>query len=219
MSIALNIGSSSAIPDYSTLKQTVSDWLDRDDLDAKIPQFVQLAESHFNRILRAGSMETSTVITATAEDVALPSDWLGMRAIYVEGSPDSPLSAIPPSALRQYSDGTPGTPTAYSLVAGILRLIPPPDDTVYLKLDYFAKLVQLTDESPTNWLLQNHPDAYLYGTLWRAEAYLKNAQGAAEFKSLADEVVNEVNRAAENNRYGAGPLSRNTVAQVGRSRC
>jgi hypothetical protein len=219
MSIALNVGSSFAIPDYATLKTTIADWLDRDDLDTKIAQFVQLAEAMFNRELRTGEMETTTILTATSETVALPADYLAMRAIYIEGSPDRPLRGVAPSALREEFDGTTGTPQAYALVAGVLRLEPPPASTTYLNLDYFASITNLSDANPSNWLLEKHPDAYLYGTLFYAEQLLDNPTRAGMWKALLDEVLRQIKREATNNRYGAGPLVPNTVRQVPGSKC
>lgn len=219
MSIALNVGSSAAIPDYATLKTALADWLDRDDIDTKIPQFVQLAEALFNRELRTGDMETTTILTATSETVALPSDYVSMRAIYIEGSPDRPLRGIAPSALREEFDGSSGIPQAYALIAGVLRLEPPPSDTVYLNLDYFASLTPLSDANPSNWLLTKHPDAYLYGSLFYAEQLLDNPTRAGMWKNLLDEVMASIKREATNNRYGAGPLVPNTVKQVPGAKC
>ena len=219
MSIALDVGSAAAIPDYATLKTALADWLDRDDLETKIPQFVQLAEALFNRELRTGDMETTAVLTATSETVALPSDYIAMRAIYIEGSPDRPLRGIAPSALREEFDGTAGVPQAYALIAGVIRLEPPPADTVDLNLDYFAAIVALSDANPSNWLLAKHPDAYLYGSLFYAEQLLDNPTRAGMWKGLLDEVMASIKREATNNRYGAGPLVPNTVKQVPGAKC
>jgi hypothetical protein len=48
MSISLALSPLGAIPDLDTLKTAVADWLDRDDLETKIPMFIQLAEAQFN---------------------------------------------------------------------------------------------------------------------------------------------------------------------------
>lgn len=219
MSISLAISSPGAIPDLDTLKTAVADWLDRDDLEDKIPMFIQLCEAMFNRELRAPQMERTVTFSATDEDTPLPSDYIAMRAIYEEGSPDRPLRGIAPTAIRRGFDGTTGIPVAYCLVSGGIRLIPPPSDTFLLTMDYFAVLDPLSVEAPSNWLLLLHADAYLYGTLFNAEIYLDNAPRAAQWKSLLDEVVAKINRTSSNDRYGAGPLVANTVSQVRGGRC
>jgi hypothetical protein len=220
MSISIAVASTSAIPDYPTLKAVIADWLDRDDLNTRIPTFVQMAEAMFNRELRTPDMETSTLLSADQENVALPDNYLAMRAIYVEGSPDRPLRGIAPTAIREEYSGATGTPQAYTLVSRGLRLAPPPAAALQLQLDYYAKIDGLTDASPANWLLDKHPDLYLYGSLFYAEQMLDNAPRAAQWKELLDEVMARVNRAANNDRYGAGPLVPNTARQVGgRSIC
>lgn len=214
MTISINVGSLGAIPDLDTLKASVSDWLDRDDLDTKIPTFIQMAEALFNRELRAPLMETTVTFSASNEDTPLPADYLAMRAIYIEGSPDRPLRGMSPTAQRMEFDGTTGTPVAYALVSGAIRLIPPPSDEILLTMDYWAEIAPLSVYAPTNWLLEKHPDAYLYGTLFHAEAYLDNATRAGQWKGLLDEALARINATSRNDRYGAGPLVPNTARQV-----
>jgi hypothetical protein len=219
MSISLALSSASAIPDLDTLTSTVADWLDRDDLDTKIATFVLLAESMFNRELRTPEMENPYTFTVSDEDTPLPSDFLAMRAIYREASPDTPLRAMSPTALKQEFSGTTGVPVAYALVSGGIRVAPPPASDELLTMDYFAEIDHLSVAIPSNWLLEKHPDAYLYATLFYAECYLDNATRAAQWKGLLDEVMGRITRNAKGNRFGAGPLVPNTVAQVSGSRC
>jgi hypothetical protein len=219
MTIALTVIVPSAIPDLDTLKSTVADWLDRDDLESKVPTFIQFAESYFNRELRTPEMEKSDNFSAIGEDTPLPDDFIAMRNIYIEGSPDRPLRAMSPTALRQEFSGASGLPLAYSLVAGGIRLAPPPSSETLLAMDYFAMLEPLSSISPSNWLLEQHPAAYLYGTLFHAEAFLDNATRAAQWKGLLDEVVGRIMRTARDNRYGGGPLVPNTINQVRSARC
>ena len=47
-----------AISTYTELQTAVANWLDRDDLTARIPEFIALTEARFNRLLRVRSMET-----------------------------------------------------------------------------------------------------------------------------------------------------------------
>jgi hypothetical protein len=209
MAISLNISAPGAIPDLDTLKATVNDWLDRDDLADKVPVFIQMAEAMFNRELRTPEMESTTIGEATSEDTTLPEDYLGMRSIYEEGSPDRPLKAISPTAIRQGYDGATGIPVAYTLISGGIRLIPPPSDTILLTMDYWARIEPLSVYSPSNWLLRKHPDAYLYGTLFHAECHLDNAPRAQQWKLLLDEVLQRVNQSGAQR-----PVRRGTIGSI-----
>jgi hypothetical protein len=164
-------------------------------------------------------MERKVIGNATGEDVDLPNDYLAMRAIYEQGSPDRPLKGIPPTAIRDGFDGTAGTPVAYSLVSGAIRLVPPPDTTYVLAMDYWAEIEPLSAFAPSNWLLQKHPDAYLYGSLFQAEAYLDNATRASQWKGLLDQVIQRINGRANDDRYGAGPLVPTSIVQVRGAKC
>lgn len=219
MAISLSVSSPGAIPDLATLKSTVADWLDRNDLDAKIPAFVQMAEAMFNRELRCTEMEATTSAVVTTEDSSLPDDYLAMRSIYIESNPDKPLRAMSPTAIKHEFNGQTAPPVAYALVGGGIRLAPPPDSATLLTMDYFAQIAPLSVFAPSNWLLQKHPDAYLYATLFHAEAHLDNATRAAQWKGLLDQVIDRINKTARNNRYGAGPLVPNATIQVRAARC
>lgn len=222
MSISLALLTPGAIPNLTTLTSTIGDWLDRGTtLDSKIPVFIALTEAMFNDELRTPEMEDTVTFSASDEDTPMPvADFLAMRAIYEEGSPDRPLRAIAPTAIRQGFDGTSGTPVAYCLVSGGIRLVPPPSSPVLLTMDYFAQIEPLSVTAPSNWILEKHPGAYLFGALFHAEAYLDNAVRAGQWKSLFDEQLNKISRNARNNRFGAGPLVPNTVSQVNsRAKC
>ena len=78
-----------AINTYSTLQTAVANWLDRNDLTDRIPEFISLAEATFNRTLRLRAMETTvsdTTPSGSKED-ALPSGYLQMREIHLTTSP------------------------------------------------------------------------------------------------------------------------------------
>ena len=51
-----------AINSFVTLKTAVANWLDRDDLSDRIPEFIAINEAVFNRVLRIRPMET--IVTA-----------------------------------------------------------------------------------------------------------------------------------------------------------
>lgn len=214
MSISLALSVPGAIPNLDALKAEIALWLDRDDLEARIPTFVAMAEAEFNRELRTPQMERTLTFSASDEDQPLPSDYLAMRNIYIEGSPDRPLRGMAPTAQRIEFDGSSGTPQAYILVSGGLRLVPPPSSAILLTMDYFGRIDALSAVAPSNWLLENHPDAYLYGALFYAEAYLDNAIRASQWRGLFDQALQRIGRAAQADRYGAGPLVPNTMRQV-----
>lgn len=214
MSIALNTNPPGAIGNYTALLTEISEWLNRNDLDARIPGFIRLCEARLNRLLRTPDMETTAAIVATAEDNALPLDFLAMRSLYIEGTPDRPLNEYSPNAIASAYNGSTGIPTGFTVFSGILRLVPPPASSTTLQMVYFAKITPLTDGSPSNWVLDAHPDVYLYGTLLEASAFIDDSPRVQQWKAAYDESIGEMIGAGAKARYGSGPLVPTTVRQV-----
>jgi hypothetical protein len=218
MSISLNVSSPNAIPDYEALIAEVAEWLDRDDVTSRIPTFVLMAEAFFNNELRTPQMEQSKTFSVSDEDTPLPTDYLALRAIYQETIPDNPLRAMSPDALRQEYRGQPGTPTSYSIVGGVIRVGPVPETELIFTMDYFARVQSLSATAPSNWLLESHPDLYLFGTLYFAEAYLDNPTRATQWQSLAENILVRLRTAATAARWGAGTRP-SPARQATKGRC
>lgn len=221
MSISLDVSTAAAIANRDDLKTWIAEEVDRDpaDITDNLDKWILMAEARFNRDLRCPDMERTVTGSAVAEDTPLPNDYLAMRAIYEEGSPDRPLRGIAPSAIRQEHDGTSGTPVAYALVSGCIRLIPPPSSTILITMDYWAQIDSLTVAEPSNWLLEKHPDAYVTAVLFHYYRWSKDRDSAVDANSLCQGIIDQINRASVNDRYGAGPLVPNTVRQVRGARC
>ena len=64
------------ITNYSTLQSTIADYLNRQDLTAQIPTFIQLAEADMNTRLRCREMIVRATTTNDDEFVRLPLDFL-----------------------------------------------------------------------------------------------------------------------------------------------
>jgi len=214
MTIALNTNPPGAIDNYTDLVTEIGEWLNRTDLNARIPGFIRLCESRLNRLLRTPDMETIAPIVATAEDNALPLDFLAMRSLYIEGSPDRPLNEYSPNSIARAYNGSSGIPVGFAVFSGILRLVPPPAGATTLQMVYFAKLTPLTDGSPSNWLLDSHADIYLYGALVEASAFIDDSARAQQWKGAYDEAIGELIAAGSKARYGSGPLVPTGVRQV-----
>lgn len=214
MSIAIDTSATGAIGFYSELVSEVGEWLNRTDLNARIPGFIRLCEARLNRLLRTPDMETSALLSATTEATILPLDFLAMRSLAIEGSPDRPLKGFAPNAVPQSYNGSAGIPVGYYVSNRTLYLVPPPADTTTLSMLYFAKLPALTESAVTNWLLVDHPDIYLYGTLVEASAFIDDPARVQQWKAAYDEAIGELISAGTKARYGSGPLVPTTVRQV-----
>jgi hypothetical protein len=207
--------------DYiSTLTQLVAEIRDEMDDTAysleKIYRAIGRAEAEFNRMLRVPQMETETFLTVTGEATDLPLDFLSLRSVYIEGSPDNPLRSMSPAGLRNQFQGRSGTPSAYALEN--MRLIIGPVGNTSLTLLYYAKLTPLTDNNPTNWLLRDYPDAYLHQVLSILFQKTGDRERAGDHVAQSRAVIEAINAAGRKARWGAGPLTPHLVMQARGSR-
>ena len=85
----------------------------------------------------------------------------------------------------------------------ILR--PVPDTAAVFKLYYYTKVTALTS-STSNFLLNNFPNAYLYGSLVAGEAYLGSDPRITTWGNLYDNFMTKLDTSNERGLYGGAPL-------------
>ena len=86
-----------------------------------------------------------------------------------------PLNYVTPQLLPRINAGSiTGVPEAYTMRAGYILMGPVPSSLYTMEIDYYAKVAALSDSAPTNDMLTNNPDLYLYGALLEAEPFLMN---------------------------------------------
>jgi len=198
-----------ALANYTQLKASIADFLNRDDLTSVIPDFVTLAETQINRDIRHWRMETRSSGQQSAGDeyAQIPADWLETIRFHVTSAGTSRLKLISRSDMadmRQANNDTTGIPEFYCMAAGQFEFYPTPSSDTDIELLYYAKVPDLETNS-TNWLLTEAPDVYLYGSLLHTAPYLQDDARIATWSQLYSAAVMRVNDAAEKARYsGSG---------------
>lgn len=177
-----------AISTYDELKAAVANWMDRSDLSSRIPTFISLAEARFKRKLRVREMETTTTVAMTAgqDYIALPTGYVELLHVYVDGDPKRPLET---TTLAMMNSKWAGSQTAKPRMAAVsgsnLYLAPTPDSAYNAEVTYY-KFDELSDTNTTNFLLTSHPDIYLRGAQAEAEFFLKNPEMAVALRAAVD---------------------------------
>jgi hypothetical protein len=166
------------IATYSDLKSSVASWLHRSDLTTQIPDFIALCEASLNRKLRLRTMETTSTLTLTISNrtVSLPSGFLEPLSLEIVESGDGNESLT--NYLRQPQqlriDASSSARPLYWAIRGANIEFENIADKTYSLSFGMVEAFALSDASPTNWLLTNQPDLYLYGTLLQAAPYLRD---------------------------------------------
>lgn len=216
MTVALNLGSFTDIGSYNDLIARVAMWLDRDDLTPFMQTFVGMIEPFLNRTLRTPEMEVTAYpsFVSGTSTFPLPMDCLAVRGVNMNGRA---LDAYGPAQMAT-TFGLPsgfaqGLPAAYSVSGRTVTVAPAGVGDATITLTYWQRIPALTSAAPTNWLLTEHPDVYLYGTLAQAEAYVENPARAAQWTALFEGAVAQIMAAAGKARYG-GPVRARAWNQV-----
>ncbi|ANI79011.1 phage adaptor protein [Sphingobium sp. EP60837] len=217
MAISLDVIVPGTIGEYDDLVAMVGDWLDRDDLTDRIPEFVALLEARLNRLLRTNLQETAAVWAVTDEEYALPDDFRKLRRLNVAGSAQ-PLSEVASNDLPQWSSF--GQARVYAVEGRYLRFSPAPsaENPLTLSAVYWRRIPPLGTGQPTNWLLNENPDIYVWGALHQAATYIRDPDAIDTCKAYLDEAIAELQQASRKDAWG-GPLAPSPARQVRGARC
>jgi hypothetical protein len=198
-----------AISTYSELQTAVANWLDRDDLTARIPEFIALAEARFNRVLRLRSMEAKYTADTVAgqRNLALPTSYIQMRNFQVNTSPLTTLSYVTPEIYdRLWGGSTSGTPKFYTILANEVSFGPIPGSVMEVEMLFYKKFDNLTTLSPTNTLLTDSPDLYLYGAMLEAEPFIMNDERVPLWAAALDRAVSDLQEQDNKDRHSGSAL-------------
>ena len=198
-----------AISNYSELNTAVANWLDRDDLTDRIPEFIALAEARFNRLLRIRAMETKQTASTVASqrNLALPTNFIQMRNLQINTSPITSLEYVTPEMYdRLYGGSDTGTPKAYTILADEIQLGPIPASVQTIEMLFYKKFDALTSSAATNWMITNAPDVYLYGCLLEAEPFIMNDPRVQLWATAFQQAIADIQEQDNKDRHSGSAL-------------
>lgn len=173
-----------ALSSFSEVSTAIATWINRTgdtELEASIPDFLRLAELDAQRRLRVGQMLASTTITLTDGVGSLPSDYVQYRRIWDTAYPDIDLTPGTAESVRGFKIAG-SSITAYPTTIGTLGI------------DYYQEIPALTSDNPTNWLLENGPDIYLYGALIAAMPFTHDDSRMGVWGTLREQAYQGIER-------------------------
>ena len=198
-----------AITNYSELQTAVANWLDRDDLTERIPEFIALTEARFNRLLRIRAMEEKQTASTVAgqRNLALPTDFIQMRNLQINTSPITSMQYVTPEMYdRLYGSAITGTPSIYTIVANEIQLGPIPASSQTIEMLFYKKFSSLSATNPTNSMITNAPDVYLYGWLLEAEPFIMNDPRVQLWATAFQQSISDIQQQDNNDRHSGSAL-------------
>lgn len=200
-----------SLDSYANLQTEIAELLNRGDLTAKIPTWIALIEAQLQRILEGRNMRSSVGVTFdTSGEFTLPADYRSPVALALETDLRRWNVDVVPYNVFTVKRGAlmNGAPLYATVFNGKMLVAPLPDsDTDYTgTLVYDATVAPLSATNPSNWVLVNHPDVYLYGAASHSAPYLREDERVAVWRDFYMNAIEEVRIARDRAEYGTSPL-------------
>lgn len=172
-----------ALSNLTELRASLAGWLHRGDVNSTasgtgvdniVDDWIALAEAELNADMRLRVMESDRTLTCTAGSryVDLPSDFLAPVHLQLQtNSATDPYDMIFWPVENLGRQVVANQPRYWTIDGEQIRFECPANSAYTLYFRQVAKF-QLTDANPTNWLLTNFPNVYLYGALMQSPGYV-----------------------------------------------
>lgn len=202
-----------ALDTYENLKQSIINWSHREDMDLLIDDFIDICEAEMyanpEEVLQIREGETLASFNTSTTDryAALPTGFIEMREVRLE------IANGPYIEMRYRTPGqlnikpTVGIPQFFTVTDQVeFDCV---SDQVYAgKYQYHAEFTALSASNTSNAVLTNHPNIYLYGSLWALFNHAQDEQQAAKYYTAFIGAIRGANKKATRGRYGPAPVMR-----------
>ena len=200
-----------ALNTYTTLKTSIADFLNREDLTSVIPDFIALDEAQINRNVRHWKMEARSSGQQSSGDeyMQFPADWIETIRLHLTGTGTTVVNLVSRDAMadkRAANENATGTPRMYTHADGQFQLYPTPSVDTDFELLYYQKIPSLSSNTD-NWLLLEAPDVYLYGALLHSAPYLAEDQRVAVWAQMYSAAVARLNESSDDARFSGSGLT------------
>lgn len=180
-----------SITNYAELQTALQNWLQRQDINALLPDFITLFEAEANRRLRVRQQQTTTPLTPSSGSVALPTDYLAWLRLTWTGNPRRELDYVEASWLQSaYPDNPIDLPSVFTIEGANIIQRPIDGTATAMEFVYYAKVPALS--SGPNWLMTAHPDLYLFGTLAEAGGYTVDEAKLGYWMTRREQLFEEI---------------------------
>ncbi len=189
-----------SLANYTQLKTALETWKARQSdpvVTGNAADFVTLGESRLNRILPLNINRIDLAMTCGAgsrNPVAFPTDFVEPIALFL--TTDSTRTLLKPEIAGNFEYGTfNSAPSAWCMNSNGTALqidLDSPCDRGHTFSFRYRKSFALSDASPTNWLLTNHPDVYLDACLVELEYLAEDWEAYDRRDARLDRNVQEI---------------------------
>jgi hypothetical protein len=191
-----------ALSTYADLSAAILNYISDSTL-TNVGDFVALAEAEFNRRLRLPDMEQRSTATLSGDALALPTDFMEMRALHID---NISLAQVTPADYGRLTIAIAGIPAIYTVQDGQLFFKPSSSSAKTIEMVYYQTIPSLQANS-TNWLMTRAPDLYLMASLAQAEFYGWNDDRLPMIQNRVEQIYSQMYIDGERRSYGSAPLA------------
>jgi hypothetical protein len=140
-------------------------------------------------------MMTKTAVTYSTEFSALPTDFMGVRSLYLTGTQTLQIQKADPEQItyrKSITTDLTGDPDCFAIVGSQIQLFPSPSSALTGELVYWQAIPALSGSNASNWVLTYHPDAYLFGSLLQAAPYLQDDSRVPVWESAFGTILTDI---------------------------
>jgi hypothetical protein len=173
------------LANYTDLLAAIASFSKRGDTGPLAPIWIALVETTLNRELTSYQEVKLLPMAISAEMTPLPADLSQTRSLRLLDSPYTDIGLLTEEQMnkrRQYQIS--GSPDVAAIIGGQLCINPVPAQTWNVELAYYANIPPLTAANPTNWVMTQAPDLYLWGCLTQAANYYEDDDQLQKFSAL-----------------------------------
>lgn len=191
---------------YLGLKDAIESWSHRNDVAARLDDFIDLAESEMLKWLRIRDMETRSTAVTNGRYISLPTGFLEMRRLkMISGAQYFELLQTTPEGMHITQDS--GIPKLF-IVSSQIEFDRTPDSTYTVEMQYYAAPTALSSTTTTNAILTRFPSIYLFGSLWALYQWSLQEDKAEYFNQKFMQAIQSANREDKKGRHGPAPAMR-----------
>ena len=130
-----------------------------------------------------------------------------MRNFQLNTSPLTTLSYVTPEIYdRLWGGSTGGIPKFYTILADEISLGPVPGSVITMEMLFYKRFDSLSVAAPTNWLLTNAPDIYLYASMLEAEPFIMNDERVPLWSAALDRAISSMQEQDNKDRHSGSAL-------------
>ncbi|MBL4664321.1 MAG: hypothetical protein JKY22_12390 [Flavobacteriaceae bacterium] len=200
-----------ALANYPDLKSKVIAYAKRGtSLDLLIPDFVYLAEQEMYKNsseplqVKHQEITSTAALSITSTRIALPDGFTSSRELKLNIKNESgDLAYRTPN--RMVKSDVPGKPSFFTIIGSEIEFDRIPDIAYTVEMQYFAEIAPLTVSNPTNSIMTNYPNIYLYGTLAQAMIFAEDIDRENSYTQKFFNAIMGANLADKRGRFGPSP--------------